>query len=248
MAEPREPEDARPRLLAGAAAIVVSAVLVTLVALLVRDSSGTVVRWDQSVLRTTTAWSLDHPWLRRTADVGAYVLHPFVFRLAVLGVAVVLWRRRGRAAALWATITMVVGTLLGALLKEVVQRARPELDTPVGSAGGFSFPSGHALNAALGVTVLLVLLWRPLARRRRRLAALAVGLLLVLLTGLDRLLLGVHFPSDVVAGYLVGSSLVASSWVAFGSVLRERTRRQATRVADQTVPPDPAHPPARRQP
>lgn len=229
-----------PRLLAGAAAMVASAVPVVLIALLVRDVADPLVRLDLRILRVTTGWSLSHDWLRTTAEIGAIVLHPWVFRIAVLAAALVLWRRRARSAAAWAASTMVVGTLLGAVLKLIVSRARPALDDPVATATGFSFPSGHSLNAALGVSLLVALLWRPAGDRGRRTLLLAVGVLLIVLTGLDRLLLGVHFPSDVVAGWLVGVLVVVSSWVAFGPVLRERARREAERVVDEGPTADPA--------
>ncbi len=229
---------ARPRLVAGLVAAVVSAVPVTLLALLVRDASGGVVRFDQRVVHETTSLALRHGWLRTAADAGAIVLHPWVFRVAVLAAAAVLWRRHARSAALWAASTMVAGTLLGALLKLLVSRARPQLDDPVAAASGFSFPSGHALNAALGVSLLVVLLWRPLTRRRLRTLLVVVGVLLVVATGLDRLLLGVHFPSDVVAGWVVGVLVTASSWVAFGPVLRERVRQGAEQAVDEGATPD----------
>lgn len=220
----------RPRLLAGVAAMVASAVPVTVLALLVRDKADPVARFDQRVDVRLTRLALEHGWLRRAAEGGANVLDPWVFRLAVVAVVAVLFARRARAVALWAATTVLVGSLLGVALKLVVQRARPVLDQPVAAAPGYSFPSGHALNAALAVTVLLVVLWRPLARRGYRVAALVVGVLLVLATSMDRMLLGVHFPTDVVAGDLVGVLVVASSWVAFGPVLRERARREADRA------------------
>ncbi len=221
----------RPRLLAGVLAMVAGAVPVVVLGLLVRDTAATVARFDQRVEVQLTGLALAHDAVRRAAEVGAGVLHPFVFRLAVVGVAVWLARRGAMAACLWAVATMLTGTLLGVVLKALVQRARPVLDQPVAAVSGSSFPSGHALNAALGVTVLLVVLWPPIARRRARTVAAAAGALLVVLTCLDRLLLGVHFPSDVVAGTLVGCLLPLSSWVAFGPVVRERASRHEGRAA-----------------
>ncbi|HEX3004186.1 MAG TPA: phosphatase PAP2 family protein [Angustibacter sp.] len=232
--------DPRPRLLAGAAAMVASAVPVVLIALMVRDVADPLVRFDLRILRVTTGWTLRHDWLRTAAEVGAIVLHPWVFRLSVLAAALVLWRRGAQSAAMWAASTMVVGTLLGAVLKLIVSRARPALDDPVATATGFSFPSGHSLNAALGVSLLVALLWRPAHDHGRRALLLGVGGLLIVLTGLDRVLLGVHFPSDVVAGWLVGVLVVVSSWVAFGPVLRERARREAERAVDGEPTSDPA--------
>lgn len=227
----------RPRLLAGVVAMLLSALPFTAIALLVRDPSTPLARFDQRVDVAITRFALEHDGIRRAAEIGAGVLHPFVFRTAVVAVAAWLFWRGARAAALWAAATVVTGSLVGVALKSLVQRSRPVLDEPVWAASGFSFPSGHAVNAALGVTILLVLLWRPLGRQRRlRTAAVAAGVLLVLATSLDRLLLGVHFPTDVIAGDLTGVLIVASSWVAFGPVLRERARREADRAAAEGAP------------
>lgn len=220
----------RPRLLVGVLAMVASAVPVALLALLVRDKADPLARFDQRVDVRFTTFTLAHEPVRRAAEIGARVFEPWVFRIAVVAVAVVLFRRGARAAALWAVVTLTVGSILGVVLKSLVGRARPALDHPVVAAPGYSFPSGHALNAALGVTILLLLLWRPLGRRSLRAAAVAVGAVVVLLTCLDRVLLGVHFPTDVTAGVLVGVLLAVSSWVAFGPVLRERARREADRA------------------
>ncbi len=221
----------RPRLLAGLLAMLASAVPVTVLALLVRRTADPVPRFDQWVDVQLTRFTLAHESVRRAGELGAYALHPWVFRALVLVAIVVLFRRRARAAALWAGATVVAGGLLGVGLKLAVHRARPVLDDPVATASGYSFPSGHALNSALCVSVLLVLLWRPLGRRGYRALAAVLAVLLVLATAMDRLLLGVHYPSDVVAGDLVGVLAVVSSWVAFGPVLRERARREADRAA-----------------
>jgi undecaprenyl-diphosphatase len=225
--------EARPRLLLGALVAVLCAVPVAVLALLVRDKTGAVVRFDQRVVETTTGWAIRHEVLADVAQVGALVLHPWVFRIAVLVTALLLWRNGARTAALWVASTLLVGTLLGALLKLAVARARPVLNHPVSSVTGFSFPSGHALNAMLGCSLLVLILWRPARRRGRRALLVGVAALLVLLTGLDRLVLGVHFPSDVAAGWLVGGLVVAGSWLAFGPVLRQRALRGADRAVEE---------------
>jgi hypothetical protein len=103
-----------------------------------------------------------------------------------------------------ALLLVVVGAfLLNSGLKELFQRARP---TPVASlapAQAWSFPSGHATVSAAFYSFLAYLSWR-LLRGVRRLLWTAALLALVLLIGLSRLYLGVHFLTDVIAGYLAG--------------------------------------------
>jgi undecaprenyl-diphosphatase len=148
-----------------------------------------------------------------TLDVLAAVLSPNSFRLAVGVLAVVLWRRGWRRLAVWMAVTAAAGGLLGLLVKVVVERARPTFADPVAVAPGYSFPSGHAVSSFLCCAILLVAR-REVAGARGRSAALAAAAFLVLLTGFDRVALGVHYVSDVLAGWFLAASTVAASLLA----------------------------------
>jgi membrane-associated phospholipid phosphatase len=165
-----------------------------------------------------------HPAMIRALDWLAVAMQPGVYRAAIGLVAVVLWVRGWRRLAVWAVVLAAVGGALGALLKYAVARARPVLPDPVAAAGGYSFPSGHALNSALCCGILLVIAHRLLGRRAFTLAA-AVAAVLVLVTGLDRIALGVHFVSDVVAGWFVAGTVV------FGGLVAVRPERLTFRRA-----------------
>lgn len=161
---------------------------------------GDVSRWFEALAGRSE-------WLVDVAEVGAFVLHPWVFRLLVILACVVVWRAGRRRAAVVVGLTMVLGSLLGAGLKLLVRRPRPAWGDPVAEEIGFSMPSGHALGAALGVGLLLVLAWPWLVARRWTLPAVVAGVVVVVLTALDRLVLGVHYLTDVVAGVLLGAAL-----------------------------------------
>jgi undecaprenyl-diphosphatase len=122
---------------------------------------------------------------------------------------------------------MLVGWFLGFLVKLLVQRARPVVSDPVSHAPGYSFPSGHAFNAALATTVVLILLWPLLGATARRVGP-AVGAVVVPITCLDRVFLGVHFPSDVVGGVILALALAGASYVGY---------RGPRRVARDAAPP-----------
>lgn len=180
----------------------------------VRQRSGAVVALDDGVIRAATDVArAAHlvPLLVVVQELTQPVVVYAVSTLVVVRVAVVT-RTRGRAT--WAFVTMMAGWGLGALAKLLVRRARPVVDSPLSHPHGYSFPSGHALNATTAAAVLLVLTW-PLMSPARRRIAVAVAVLAVLLVDLDRVLLGAHFPSDVVAGHLVGVGLTLASWTAF---------------------------------
>jgi undecaprenyl-diphosphatase len=112
----------------------------------------------------------------------------------------------------------------------------------VARAAGFSFPSGHALNATLAAGVLLLVLL-PYTRDRRplRWALWAAALLIAVVTGLSRIALGVHWTSDVLAGWLLGVAVVAATSAAFAT-WRNRTGRRPTRTAREGVEPELAEP------
>lgn len=97
-------------------------------------------------------------------------------------------------------ITMIGSTLLNMLLKSIFQRARPEINQIVFEEG-FSFPSGHSMAAFSLYGVLTFLLWRHIRTRAGRGLLLTVNSLMILLIGLSRIYLGVHYPSDVIGAY-----------------------------------------------
>lgn len=200
---------------------------VLLLALVVTEAEW-LERIDQGVADRVNLWALARPGVVRLLEVVEVLTSPWMFRLAVLVVAVVLWRGGARRLATWAVVTMAVGGLLNVAVKEVVARARPTFDDPVSFAGAYSFPSGHAQNSLMGVAVLLLVVLPVLGRGARR-AALAAGAAVVLLTGFDRVGLGVHFLSDVVAGWIIGGAVVVGTVVAFGAPHRRRSSRSASR-------------------
>ena len=106
-----------------------------------------------------------------------------------------------RGAAL--AFLMIGASGLSEITKLLVQRVRPE-EFRLATAPGYSFPSGHALMATCLYGGLALLLWRR-ARRRRERAALFVGaVVLAISIGLSRVYLGVHYPTDVVGGWVGG--------------------------------------------
>jgi undecaprenyl-diphosphatase len=144
-----------------------------------------------------------------------------VFRVAVAALVITLFVRGARRLAWWAAITMATGSALGLVLKLIVARARPSFDLPLATAPGYSFPSGHALNSTVGVLVLLLVVLPALRSTTQKVAAWAAGLMIIALTGLDRIGLGVHYVSDVVAAWLVGVALVAATAAAFETWRRD---------------------------
>ena len=127
------------------------------------------------------------------------------------GIAVVtLWLRRRRQPALLIAVTMAGAAILSAGTKTLVGRPRPVVALTVDRASGKSFPSGHALTSLVAVGLLVLLLW-PASSARQRLGLLAAAVVVVAAIGFSRLVLGVHYLSDVLGGWLIGGLWLLSS-------------------------------------
>jgi undecaprenyl-diphosphatase len=156
-----------------------------------------------------------------------------------VGVAVVgwlLWRRLPRLA-LFVLVTVAGSSLLNQVVKAAVHRSRPVLPDPVAHASGLSFPSGHAQAALVGYAVLL-LVFLPVLRGAWRSVAVALSAAMVVGIGVSRVALGVHFVSDVLAGYVLGAAWVAAMTAAFNAWRIERGRPRTT--LDEGLEPEDA--------
>ncbi|WP_078290712.1 phosphatase PAP2 family protein [Mycobacterium sp. D16R24] len=158
-------------------------------------------RLDISALASAHDYGIAHPGWVTAWDVFATVLGPGAFRIAVAGVIFVLLVRRQRPAAVFLLITVELSALVTELAKLLAGRPRPA--TRLVDAYGSSFPSGHALGVMVGVLALLtVFLPTAVAALRPWLGVL--GGVLILVIGVSRVLLNVHNPSDVLAGWVLG--------------------------------------------
>ena len=154
-------------------------------------------------------------WLQEMGrDVTA--LGSLVF-LAFVSVATVgyLLMIRKRSYALLVTISVIGGELISTALKIAFDRSRPDIPSTV-RVFTASFPSGHAMLSAVTFLTLGALLARTQKDTRLKAYFVAIAVFLTVVVGLSRLYLGVPYPSDVLAGWCVGSAWAVSCWsVAF---------------------------------
>jgi membrane-associated phospholipid phosphatase len=150
------------------------------------------------------------------------------FRFVVfLPVLVLLLRLRAWWTAVWlVTAVVLIGPLTG-LLKIYFGRVRPDFAEGGARLESLSYPSGHSSGIATLVTVALIMAW-PLLAGRARHWALAAGVLLVLLVGLTRMWLGVHFLSDVVGGWALGVGWSLLTALLFGALAEGRAALRPT--------------------
>lgn len=150
-------------------------------------------------------------------DISA-VLSPDVLRIASVVAAVVVFLVRREVWAPLVLAVSVLGTVaLSSLTKLIVDRDRPHFTDPVAHAAGQAYPSGHALTSFVAVLALLAIC-PPRVRR----LALAPAVLVIAAVGFSRLILGVHYLSDVVGGWLLGAA-----WVCLVLLLLRRLRLAA---------------------
>jgi membrane-associated phospholipid phosphatase len=140
----------------------------------------------------------------RPVSVGVEVV---AYTLSAVGGVLLLRRRSWWLGALAGVGALVVGQVLRVGLAALVARDRPPRADWAASAAGYSFPSGHTVSATLAAGLLCLGLLRT-ARRAWRIAGIAVALCWAVLDGVSRIYQGVHWPSDVLAGWLFGSMLI----------------------------------------
>jgi diacylglycerol kinase family enzyme/membrane-associated phospholipid phosphatase len=135
--------------------------------------------------------------------------------VALAALTILFAIRRETRTAIWIGLVGVITQPGWALYKQVVQRPRPEIADQI---GGYSFPSGHATSIAALCGVLMVLAYQRVRRRRLRQLILIVLTGVALLVGVDRIFVGAHNPSDVVAGWLLGALIVFVTSAVMGIV------------------------------
>lgn len=124
----------------------------------------------------------------------------------VLLLAVLLWRSAGRRPALLFAATAVAANLASSLLKNIFDRPRPDLIPHLDHVSSWSYPSGHATSVT-AIAIAFALLAPPPWRR----VAAGCAAAAILLTALSRVMLGVHWPSDVLGGTMLGAAFALAA-------------------------------------
>jgi membrane-associated phospholipid phosphatase len=170
---------------------------------------------DQRVVDAATTVTRAHPGIETFFLAWSLLTQPGLVVLAGGLLALWTWRRRGLTSrSVWAVVTLLVSWGLTQVAKMAVGRVRPLVEDGFVDAPGYSFPSGHMTSAATAAVTLTLLVW-PLLGRRGRVVVPLVATLFVLITAADRIFLGVHYPTDVVAGVLLGAVVSASSYLGY---------------------------------
>ncbi|MCX4687377.1 phosphatase PAP2 family protein [Kitasatospora purpeofusca] len=245
-------------LLRHAALAVCCAGLFAALAALVQTGWGPLARFDRELTDDLHRYAADHTvWtasVQMFSDIGGTIT-----MRSVLGiVALWLWLIGARTLAGWVAAQTLIGWGGQWVLKLSFGRHRPAFSDPVAHADGPAFPSGHAMASVITCAVLVGLLW-PRARRAGRTTACTTAALTVLTIGGSRVFLGVHWTTDVLAGWLAAGIVLGAVTVLVelarpGALARDfrrvdwRTRPRVQRVLVSSARPprdtDPSDDPA----
>ncbi len=126
------------------------------------------------------------------------------------------WRR-----VLLLALTIAGGHVLSQGLKAIYHRERPSIVPHLAYVDSASFPSGHSLSSSVIYLTMAALLAQSARRRREKVYLMAIAFGLTFLIGLSRVFLGVHYPSDVLAGWSAGTAWALVCWIAAARLRRE---------------------------
>lgn len=204
----------RPSRILGWVAVLLAALVLAALVVFARSTAGAAHNFDTDAADGLNRYAGRHhgqvdAW-RAVTTVGG----PATWRvLAAAAVLALCARRRWRPAILIA-VTMAGAAALSGVTKSLVNRHRPQVPLPVDRIAGGSFPSGHALTSFVAVGLLVVLVLPSLDGGWRGLLVVAAAVV-VAAVGFSRLILGVHFVTDVVAGWLIAGLWLTSVLAVF---------------------------------
>jgi len=134
-----------------------------------------------------------------------------------------IWRRQWLFLVIWLA-ALIGGQVLNCLLKTWFARPRPSFTDPIAVASYYSFPSGHAMMSFIAYGMLAYFLLLYIKNLRLRILLIFATVLLVVLVGISRLYLGVHYFSDVVGGFAAGAIWLSTCATAMDIIQRRRQR------------------------
>jgi undecaprenyl-diphosphatase len=196
--------------------------------------SGTTSQFDDRILMSLRDPSnpsvpIGPAWLRSAAlDITA-LGSGWVLGLVVFSIVGFLAFQGFYRTAIFVLLATTTGSLLNTGLKELFGRARPEIVPHLREVFSLSFPSGHAMTSAAVYLTLGALLMRMSEKRATKLYCMAMAMLLTVMIGSTRVYLGVHYPTDVLAGWIAGMSWALICW------LIERVLEQRTRIGQERL-------------
>ncbi|TAU74419.1 phosphatase PAP2 family protein [Rhizobium leguminosarum] len=179
---------------------------------------GETFRFDEAILLALRrpgelAVPIGPGWLTHAVDDITSLGGITVLSLMTVLVTVYLLLDRRRPIAIFVFSSVLTGWLASTLLKILVARPRPDIVPHLVEVSDLSFPSGHAMVSAVTYLTLGALLARTQRYRSTRIFVMGAGVFLAVIIGLSRIYLGVHYPTDVFAGWCAGALWALGCWL-----------------------------------
>jgi membrane-associated phospholipid phosphatase len=199
-------------------------------------AEGPLTRFDGDLADRFNQLVAGHDNWISVLNVVSYLGKPVTLWIVTGAGLIYTWKNGAHKLTLFLLATTIGGAAVSTGVKLAVDRPRPQVDHPITEAFGKSFPSGHALSSTV-VYGALLLTFLPVLRPRLRHLAVAVSGLLIFCIGTSRLLLGVHFLTDVLAGYILGVAWLIAATSVF-EIWRIERGRPKVHVLDEGVEPE----------
>ena len=203
---------------------IVFSIILSLAALFILLKMGNEVLekevFSVDVTITDLIYSFRSPFLTEIMRWFTFLGSPlFLFSLSVIGTLYIFTKRK-RDALIYSVI-LYSGVILNLILKYIFQRPRPH-HLPLISEDNYSFPSGHAMNSFVFYTALSYFILRETKNLTTSIFVFAISGIIIFLIGISRVYLGVHYPSDVIAGYVTGFLWFTSAILFEKTIIFER--------------------------
>jgi undecaprenyl-diphosphatase len=179
---------------------------------------GNTLAFDMQIVRAfrkadDPAKPIGPPWIESALIDITALGGPTVLSLVVAAVVGFLLLQGRRRSALVVLLAAVAGGMLNSALKSLFLRPRPDVVPHLRMAYDTSFPSGHAMQSAIIYLTLGAMLMRLVRGRLTKIYCLTVAILATALVGVSRVYLGVHYPTDVLAGWTIGLVWASICWL-----------------------------------
>ena len=164
-------------------------------------------------------YSSREPFLTNIMHFVSFLGGEFTLFSSTLITTILVFKKRKKEAVFFALVVLF-GHIFNNVLKQVLKIPRPDID-PIDISGSYSFPSGHAMNSFIFYGLLAYFIFHFTRNRRLSVLVATFSIIVILLIGFSRLYLGVHYPSDVIGGFILGfwwlttAILIDKSWTYY---------------------------------
>lgn len=180
--------------------VIASACLIVFIVLLNRVLAGQIMALDRAAIELMVE-HVRAAWLTPIMETVSFAVTPVPLIVGIFAIALGCRSHGVRGVGAFCAANLIGSTLLNQVLKFAVQRPRPDVALRLVDIGGFSFPSGHSMAAMAFFGLLAWLVWHGVRSRGMRNGLVAVLCAMICAVGFSRVYLGVHYASDVLAGF-----------------------------------------------